>query len=54
VRSTADSVSSEFERDTLLPAEGRAEEMTTRNLPAGKKRPAHKAGNLTAICEPII
>jgi hypothetical protein len=29
-------------------------EMTTRNLPGGKVRPACKAGNLTAICEPIV
>jgi hypothetical protein len=27
-------------------------EMSTRNLPGGKKRPAHRADNLTAICEP--
>jgi hypothetical protein len=24
--------------------------MSTRNLPGGKGRPAHKAGNLTAMC----
>jgi hypothetical protein len=29
-------------------------EMSTRNLPGGKWRPARKAGNLTTICEPII
>jgi hypothetical protein len=29
-------------------------EMSTRNLPGGKERPAPKADNLTAICEPII
>jgi hypothetical protein len=29
-------------------------EMRTRNLRGGKVRPAHKADNLTAICEPII
>jgi hypothetical protein len=29
-------------------------EMSTRNLPAGKGRPARKADNLTAICEPIV
>jgi hypothetical protein len=28
-------------------------EMSTRNLPVGKGRPARKADNLTAICEPI-
>jgi hypothetical protein len=29
-------------------------EMSSRNLPGGKGRPAHKVENLTAICEPII
>jgi hypothetical protein len=29
-------------------------EMSTRNLPGGKGRPAHKAESLTALCEPII
>jgi hypothetical protein len=29
-------------------------EMSTRNLPGGKRRPARKADNLTAICEPIV
>jgi hypothetical protein len=29
-------------------------EMSTRNLPGGKGRQAHKADNLTAICEPIV
>jgi hypothetical protein len=29
-------------------------EMSTRNLPGGKERPAREAGNLTAICEPIV
>jgi hypothetical protein len=29
-------------------------EMSTRNLRGGKKRPARKAGNLTAICEPNV
>jgi hypothetical protein len=29
-------------------------EMSTRNLPGGKEQPAHKAKNLTAICEPIV
>jgi hypothetical protein len=29
-------------------------EMTTRNLPEGKGRPARKADNLTAICESIV
>jgi hypothetical protein len=29
-------------------------EMSTRNLPGGKGRPARKADKLTAICEPIV
>jgi hypothetical protein len=29
-------------------------EMSTRNLPGGKGRPAPKAENLTAICEPTL
>jgi hypothetical protein len=29
-------------------------EMSTKNLPGGKGRPARKADNLTAICEPIV
>jgi hypothetical protein len=29
-------------------------EMSTKNLPGGKGRPARMADNLTAICEPII
>jgi hypothetical protein len=29
-------------------------EMSTRNLPGGKGRPASKADNLTATCEAII
>jgi hypothetical protein len=29
-------------------------EMSTRNLPGGKGRPARKADNLTAICELIV
>jgi hypothetical protein len=29
-------------------------EMSTRNVPGGKGRPACKADNLTAICEPIV
>jgi hypothetical protein len=29
-------------------------EMSTRNFPGGKRWPAHKADNLTAICELII
>jgi hypothetical protein len=29
-------------------------EMSTRNLPGGKGRPAHKADNRTAVYEPIV
>jgi hypothetical protein len=29
-------------------------EMSTKNLPGGKRRPARKADNLTPICEPIV
>jgi hypothetical protein len=29
-------------------------EMSTRNLPEGKGRPAREADNLTAICDPIV
>jgi hypothetical protein len=29
-------------------------EMSTRNLPGAKMRPAFKAENLTAICDPIV
>jgi hypothetical protein len=29
-------------------------DMATRNLPAGKVRPVHKADNLTDICEAIV
>jgi hypothetical protein len=29
-------------------------EMSTRNILAGKGWPAHKADNLTAMCEPIV
>jgi hypothetical protein len=29
-------------------------EMSARNLPGGKGRPARGADNLTAICEPIV
>jgi hypothetical protein len=29
-------------------------EMSTKNIPGGKERPASKADNLTTICEPIV
>jgi hypothetical protein len=28
--------------------------MSTRNIPGGEGRPARKADNLTAFCEPIV
>jgi hypothetical protein len=32
----------------------RLSEMSTANLPGGRRQPARKADNLTAICEPIV
>jgi hypothetical protein len=32
----------------------RLTEMSTRNLPEGKRRPARNADKLTAICEAIV
>jgi hypothetical protein len=29
-------------------------EMSTKNLPGGKKRPARRADNLASICEPNV
>jgi hypothetical protein len=29
-------------------------EMSTRNIPGGKVRPARGSDNITAICEPIV
>jgi hypothetical protein len=29
-------------------------EMSTRNLPGGKGRPAREADNLSVVCEPIV
>jgi hypothetical protein len=29
-------------------------EMSTMKIPGGKRRPARKADNFTAICEPIV
>jgi hypothetical protein len=29
-------------------------ELSTRNVPGGKERPALEADNLTAICDPIV
>jgi hypothetical protein len=44
----------DFSIDLILPALGSTQsliEMSTRNLSGGKGWPAHKADNLTAICE---
>jgi hypothetical protein len=38
----------------LLTSQQLQAEMSTRNLPGGKKRPAHRAENLAAICEPNV
>jgi hypothetical protein len=48
-------MSLDFSIDLVLPAAlTLLTEMSTRNPPGGKGRPAHKADNLTAICEPIV
>jgi hypothetical protein len=47
----------DFSIDLILPALRSTQpliEMSTRNLPRGKGRPACGADNLTAICEPIV
>jgi hypothetical protein len=51
----------DFSMDLTLPAATTAlgstqhlTEMSARNLPGGKERPARKADNLTAICEPVV
>jgi hypothetical protein len=41
-------------RTVALGSTQRLTEMSTRNLPGGKGRPACKTDNLTAFCEPII
>jgi hypothetical protein len=45
---------SPFSRTMALGSTQPLREMSTRNLPGGKGRLAHKADNLTAICEPIV
>jgi hypothetical protein len=42
-----------FSRTMALSSTQPPREMNTRNLPGGKRRPASKADNLTAIGEPI-
>jgi hypothetical protein len=41
-------------RTMALGSTQRLIETSTRNHPGGKGRPARKAGNLTATCEPIV
>jgi hypothetical protein len=41
-------------RTTALGSTEPLTEMSTRNLPGGKKRPARRADNLAAICEPNV
>jgi hypothetical protein len=41
-------------RTMILGSTQPLKEMSARNLPGGKGRPARKADNLTAICEPIV
>jgi hypothetical protein len=43
-----------FSRTMALGSIQSLTEMSTRNLPVGKERPARKADNLTVICEPIV
>jgi hypothetical protein len=45
----------DFLIDLILPGSTQPlTEMSTRNLPGGKRRLPRKADNLTAICEPIV
>jgi hypothetical protein len=41
-------------RTTVLGSTQPLTKMSARNLPWGKKRPAHRADNLAAICEPNV
>jgi hypothetical protein len=48
------SFSNPFSRTMAMRSTQPLTEMRTRNLPKSKGRPASKADNLTAICEPIV
>jgi hypothetical protein len=41
-------------RNMTLESTQSLREMSTRNLPGGKKRPASRADKLAAICEPNV
>jgi hypothetical protein len=43
-----------YSRNMALGSTQPLTEMSTRKLPEGKGRPARKADNLTAICDPIF
>jgi hypothetical protein len=43
-----------FSRTMALGSTQLLKKVSTRNIPGGKKRPEHKADNLTAIFEPIV
>jgi hypothetical protein len=43
-----------FSRTMALGSTEPLTEMSTRNLPGGKKRPARRADNFAAICEPNV
>jgi hypothetical protein len=43
-----------FSRTMTLGSTQPLSEISTRNLPGGKNRPAYRADNLAAICEPIV
>jgi hypothetical protein len=44
----------DFSIDLILGSTQHLTEMSTRNIPGGKGRPARETDNLTAICEPIV
>jgi hypothetical protein len=46
--------STPFSRTMTLGSTQRLTEMSTRNLPGGKKRPTRRADNLAAIYEPNV